>query len=117
MLTSGRAARLRECLASGHALVDLGRDDPLVREDLAVLAVEGHLHNPPSVTITYRHAPPTRRSISASVVSPRFSAPPTLDQLGRAPRLVHQVLGHQRLGQPEQAYQVVHRALPTGEDV
>src|SRR5215217_2415059 len=28
--------------------------------------------DPPSVTITYRHAPPTRRSISAIVISPRF---------------------------------------------
>ena len=29
----------------GHALVHLGGDDPLVRDDLAVLAVEGDLES------------------------------------------------------------------------
>ena len=38
--------------AFGQALVDLGRDDPLVRDDLAVLAVEARPRSRRSATIT-----------------------------------------------------------------
>src|SRR5881296_3260270 len=38
--------------------------------------------NPSSATITYRHSPPTRRSISATVISPRFACHQRLTSSG-----------------------------------
>ena len=55
-----------------NALVDLGRHQPLARHDLAVLAMEADF-GPPSATMTYRHMPPTRRSISQTIIAPRFA--------------------------------------------
>src|SRR5918997_5169836 len=49
--------------------------------------------NPPSVTITYRHAPPTRRSISAIVISPRFPLHQRLTSSGVVHALYTRCLG------------------------
>src|SRR5215210_2894406 len=49
--------------------------------------------NPSSVTITYRHAPPTRRSISATVISPRFPLHQRLTSSGVVHALYTRCLG------------------------
>src|SRR5918998_4463066 len=49
--------------------------------------------NPPSVTITYRHAPPTRRSIAAIVISPRFPLHQRLTSSGVVHALYTRCLG------------------------
>src|SRR5215203_1695137 len=48
---------------------------------------------PSSVTITYRHAPPTRRSISAIVISPRFPLHQRLTSSGVVHALYTRCLG------------------------
>src|SRR5919198_305894 len=76
---------------------------------------------PSSVTITERHLPPTRRSISAIVASPRFACHHCLTSSG----VVHasdlaehpQVLRHLRLREPEHVHELVHRAFAVRENV
>src|ERR671916_2632953 len=49
--------------------------------------------NPPSVTIAHRHRPPTRRSISATVTSPRSPAHQRLTNSGSVHALYTRCLG------------------------
>src|SRR5215217_6496580 len=49
--------------------------------------------NPPSVTITYRHMPPTRRSISATFISPRWPLHQRLTSSGVVHALYTRCLG------------------------
>ena len=90
----------RACSRVGHALVDLGRDDPLVRDDLAVLAVEGDLES----AVGHHHVAPPAADPQVDLGDRHLAAlraPPALDQLGRGPRLVHQVLGRVELPRDE----------------
>ena len=83
-------------LPVGHALVDLGRDDPLVRDDLAVLAVEGDLE----AAVRDHHVAPRAADPQVDLGDRHLAAvrvPPAPDQLGRRPRLVDQVLGRVEL--------------------
>jgi hypothetical protein len=75
----------------GHALVDLGRDDPLVRDDLAVLAVEADLE----IAVRNHHVPPLAADPQVDLGDGHLAAvgvPPALHELGRGERLVDQVL-------------------------
>jgi hypothetical protein len=83
----------------GH-LVDLGRHDPFVRGDLAVLAVE---RDPDPSPVIYHVAPRAADpQIDLDAGHPASAAgPPALDQLGRGPRPMHQVLGSVELPRDE----------------
>ena len=86
--------------ASGHALVDLGRDDPLVRDDLAELAVEADLE----AAFGHHHVAPHAADPQVDLGERHLAvpaAPPALDELGRGPRLVHQMLGRVELPRDE----------------
>ena len=75
----------------GDPLVDLGRDEPLVRDDLAVLAVEADL----DVAVRHHHVPPRSADPQVDLADrhlPPVRVTPALDQLGRRPRLVDEVL-------------------------
>jgi len=72
-------------------LVDLGRDDPLVGDDLAVLAVEGDFES----AVRDHHVPPPAADPQVDLGDRHLAsvaAPPALDQLRRGPRLVDQML-------------------------
>jgi hypothetical protein len=84
----------------GGALVDLGRDDPLVGDDLPVLAVEGDLH----AVVGDHRGTPLAADAKVDVGDRRLAAvgvPPALDQLRGGPRLVDEVLGGVELPRDE----------------
>src|SRR5918996_2899231 len=85
---------------SGRALVDLGRDDPLVRDDLAVLAVEPDL----GPVLRHHHVAPRAADPQVDLGARHLAAlrvPPALDEVGRGQRLVHEVLGRVELPRDE----------------
>ena len=82
------------------ALVHLGRDDPLVRDDLAELAVEADLEP----AVRHHHVPPCAAHPQVDLGDRHLAAlrvPPAPDQLGRRPRPVDQVLGRVELPRDE----------------
>src|SRR5439155_3484737 len=84
----------------GQTLVDFGRDDPFVGDDLTVLTVETDLES----VVGDHYVPPLAADAQVDLDDSHLAAvgvPPALDQLGRGPRFVDQVLGRVELPRDE----------------